>query len=171
MWKDSRKYPVMIEVIEHPGPENTSIVLGVHRVSLDASKRIGSGTYGEVFEGTLISQAQQKVAVKVFRHVDKDAFTVLMRILSGISVWWNLAHENVAKLLGITANFDHTISIVSSFIPRRDAFYYVQNPNVDPRPLILGIANGLHYLHTYGQSPIIHGGIKGVDILGFELYV
>ena len=145
----------MIEVIEHPGPENTSIVLGVHRVSLDASKRIGSGTYGEVFEGTLISQAQQKVAVKVFLHVDKDAFTVLMvsslhlwfsslrclmtlnqRILSGISVWWNLAHENVAKLLGITANFDHTISIVSSFIPRRDAFYYVQNPNVDPRPLV-----------------------------------
>ena len=26
---------------------------------------------------------------------------------------------------------------------------------------ILGIANGLHYLHTY-ERPIIHGDIKGV---------
>ena len=26
----------------------------------------------------------------------------------------------------------------------------------------MGIANGLHYLHTYEQGPIIHGGIKGV---------
>jgi len=180
MWKDSRKYPVRIEVIQHPGScpcsekrvydRIASIDLG-HRVSRDASKRIGSSTYGNVFEGTLgleqtkasgngteetrIPQPKQKVAVKVVRYVDKDALTVLMvsslyflflslrflmssdqRILSGIYVWWNLAHENVAELLGITTNFDHTISIVSPLVPSGDAFRYVQNPNVDPRPLV-----------------------------------
>ncbi|KIM61268.1 hypothetical protein SCLCIDRAFT_912632 [Scleroderma citrinum Foug A] len=188
MWKDSRKYPVRIEVIPHPGScpcserkvydRIASIDLG-HRVSRDASKRIGSSTYGDVFEGTLspeqtkasgngtdsetlVPQAKQKVAIKVVRYVDKDALTVLMRILSGIYAWWNLAHENVAELLGITANFDHTISIVSPLIPRGDAFRYVQDPNVDPRPLILGISNGLDYLHT---RKIIHGGIKGTNVL------
>ncbi|KIM53150.1 hypothetical protein SCLCIDRAFT_461898 [Scleroderma citrinum Foug A] len=120
----------------------------------------GNGT-----EETLISQPKQKVAVKVVRYVDKDALTVLMRILRGIYVWWNLAHENVAELLGITTNFDHTISIASPLIPRVDAFRYVQDPNVDPRPLILEIAKGLHYLHTYERGPIIHGGIKGANVL------
>ncbi|KIM68465.1 hypothetical protein SCLCIDRAFT_1209276, partial [Scleroderma citrinum Foug A] len=184
---------VRIDVIQHPGPcpcsekrvydQIASIDLG-HRVSRDISKRIGSSTCGDVYEGTLspeqmkasgngiealIPQTKQKVAVKVVRYVDKDALTVLMRILRGIYVWWNLAHENVAKLFGITTNLDHTISIVSPLIPRGDAFRYVQDPNIDPRPLILGIANGLHYLHTFEQGPIIHGGIKGVGvILDFE---
>ncbi|KIM61395.1 hypothetical protein SCLCIDRAFT_879145 [Scleroderma citrinum Foug A] len=154
-----------------------------HRVFRDTSKRIGSSTYGDVFEGTLIlspeqakasgngteetliPQPKQKVAVKVVRYVDKNALTVLMRVLREIYVWSNLAHENVVELLGITTNFDDTISIVSPLIPRGDAFRYVQDPNVDPRPLILGIANGLHYLHTYAQGPIIHGGIKGANVL------
>ena len=65
---------------------------------------------------------------------------------------------------------------------RGNAFDYVQDPAIDPRPLvccmdvsypytsqlviqILGIANGLHYLHTFKQGPIIHGDIKGVGIL------
>ena len=58
------------------------------------------------------------------------------RILRRTYVWRNLAHENVVKLLGITINFGHTISIVSPLMSRGDAFRYVQNPNVDPRPLV-----------------------------------
>ncbi|KIM53036.1 hypothetical protein SCLCIDRAFT_91560, partial [Scleroderma citrinum Foug A] len=30
---------------------------------------------------------------------------------------------------------------------------------------ILGIANGLHYLHTFKQGPIIHGDVKGPNVL------
>ena len=30
------------------------------------------------------------------------------------------------------------------------------------------MANGLHYLHTYKEGPIIHGDIKGVGVLLFE---
>ena len=180
MWKDSRKYPVAIEVIKHPGfcPGSEKwrwyepfawIDLG-HRVSRDVSKRIGSSTHSEVFEGSLILSPEQtkasennteetpqfqKVAVKIVRYDREDALTVLMvsslylwfsslrclitfnqRILRGIYVWWNLAHENVVELLGITTNFDHTISIVSPLIPRGDALRYVQDPNVDPRPLV-----------------------------------
>ena len=111
---------------------------------------LGNGT-----EETLISQPKQKVAVKVVRYADKDALTVLMvsslylrlsssqclmtldqRMLSGIYDWWNLAHENVAELFGITANFDHTISIVSPLMPRGNVFHYVQDSSVDPRPLV-----------------------------------
>ena len=192
MREDSREYPVAIQVFQNPGgscpgseewrgyDRFAGIDLG-HRVSRDASKRIGFSTYGDVFEGTLsldqtkasgngteetlIPQPKQKVAVKVIRYVDKNALTVFMvsspylwfsslrylitfdqRILRDIYVWSNLAHENVAELLGIVTNFDHTISIVSPLMPRGDAFRYVQNPNVDPRPLVCGVMNASHLL-------------------------
>ena len=62
--------------------------------------------------------------------------TLDQRILRRIYAWSNLAHENVVELLRITTNFDHTISIVSPLMSRGDAFCYVQDPNVDPRPLV-----------------------------------
>ncbi|KAG6328377.1 hypothetical protein ID866_10712, partial [Astraeus odoratus] len=42
---------------------------------------------------------------------------------------------------------------------------YVQEHSVDPRPLLDGIAQGLLYLHTYEQGPIIHGNLKGSNVL------
>ncbi|KAL4078977.1 kinase-like domain-containing protein [Scleroderma yunnanense] len=47
----------------------------------------------------------------------------------------------------------------------RNAFDYVQNTDVDLRPLILGIANGMYYLHTHEQGLIIHGDLKGPNVL------
>jgi len=52
-----------------------SIDLGV-RVSRDASKLIGFGTYGVVYEGTL-NPEQIKVAVKTVRYGDKSDLRVL----------------------------------------------------------------------------------------------
>ena len=125
------------------------VFVGTLILSPEQTKEPGNGT-----EDTQIAQQKQKVAVKVIRYVDKDALAVLMvsslylwfslwclmtsdqRILRRTYVWWNLAHENVVTLLGITINFGHTISIVSPLMSRGDAFRYVQNPNVDPRPLV-----------------------------------
>ena len=101
MWEDLRRYPVAIEVIQHPSSEEewrgydplAGIDLG-DRISTDTSKFIGSSIHGVVFEATLspeqmkvsrdgteetlIPQQQQKVAVKVVRYVDKNALAVFM---------------------------------------------------------------------------------------------
>ena len=128
MWKDSKKYPVRIETItHHPGPceclekkahdRIASIGLG-HQVSQDASKRIGSSTHGDTYEGTLnpkqmkasgngTMKSSDCVAVKVIRNVKKDVLmvsslylwllslqclmTLDQRMLGGIYDWWNLA--------------------------------------------------------------------------------
>lgn len=141
----------------------TSLNLG-ERISRDVSKRVGSGSYGLVYEGILHPQ-QLKVAVKVVRYGDKNDLPVLKRLLAEVYIWSKLAHENILELLGITTIFDHTISIVSPLMPRGNTFDYVQNVDNDPRPLILGIANGLHYLHAHKLGPIIHGDIKGSNVL------
>ncbi|KAL4072054.1 kinase-like domain-containing protein, partial [Scleroderma citrinum] len=80
--------------------------------------------------------------------------------------WSKLRHQNVLPLLGITTDFDYTISIVSEWMDKGNAHDYVQDETVDPRPLIDGIAQGLQYLHTYKTgSSIFHGDLKGANIL------
>ncbi|KIM68464.1 hypothetical protein SCLCIDRAFT_105575 [Scleroderma citrinum Foug A] len=90
------------------------------------------------------------------------------KLLEETYVWSKLDHKNVIKLLGLTAAFDHTISIVSPLMSRGNTFDYVQDSGVDPRPLACGMTNGLHYLHTYKEGPIVHGDIKGLNVLVTE---
>jgi len=128
------------------------------RVSRDESKLVGFGTYGIVYEGTLHPR-QTKVAVKVVRCADKSTpsrsvlevsslYAILsvilhnmyQKLLNEVHVWSKLDHENIIKLLGlIPAAFDHTLSIVSPLMSRGNAFDYVQDPVIDPRPLVCGM--------------------------------
>ena len=125
------------------------------RVSRDESKLVGLGTYGIVYDGTL-DPGQTKVAVKVVRYGDKSALPVLevsglyapsamfynmyQKLLNEVCVWSKLDHKNVIKLLGLTAAFDHTLSLVSPLMSRGNTFDYVQDPVIDPRPLVCGMS-------------------------------
>ena len=57
-------------------------------------------------------------------------------MLNEVYVWSKLEHENIIKLLGITTSFNQTVSIVLPLMSRGNVFDYVQNPRVDPRPLV-----------------------------------
>ncbi|KAG6328364.1 hypothetical protein ID866_10725, partial [Astraeus odoratus] len=67
-------------------------------------------------------------------------------------------------MLGITSDFG-SISIVSEWMDMGNAHAYVQNQKNDPRPLLLDIVNGLHYLHAHKKGPIFHGDLKGLNVL------
>ena len=73
---------------------------------------------------------------------------VYQRLLGEVRVWSELDHENVIKLLGVTTAFDHTISIVSPLMSKGNAYDYVQDPDVDPRPLVCGMCAS-HLLPLY----------------------
>ncbi|KIM61191.1 hypothetical protein SCLCIDRAFT_122578, partial [Scleroderma citrinum Foug A] len=85
--------------------------------------------------------------------------------LKEVHVWSKLDHTNVHPLLGIITEFELTVSIVSPWMRNGSAHDYVQNKAVDPRPLIEGIAEGLHYLHNHEPHPIFHGDLKGANVL------
>ncbi|KAG6331767.1 hypothetical protein ID866_7320 [Astraeus odoratus] len=46
-----------------------------------------------------------------------------------------------------------------------NAHDYVQDRDVDPRPLLTGIAAGLQYLHDFEPNPVYHGDLKGFNVL------
>ena len=105
-----------------------------------------------MYRGTLDPEGTA-VAVKTFRFEHKsDTGVIKVGCLLGCSkasgdgvlqnfgrevhIWSKLHHYNVLSVLGFTTKFDQTISIVSPWMDRGNAHDYVQNKDVDPRPLV-----------------------------------
>ncbi|KAI6044475.1 kinase-like domain-containing protein, partial [Pisolithus marmoratus] len=86
-----------------------------------------------------------------------------------VHLWSKLRHDNVVPMIGISTEFGFTISIVSEWMALGNARSYVQNKENDPRPLVsqalADIASGLDYLHNYSGGKIVHGDLKGVNVL------
>ncbi|KAI6000349.1 kinase-like domain-containing protein, partial [Pisolithus orientalis] len=82
-----------------------------------------------------------------------------------VHVWSKLRHENIVRMLGISTQFDYTISIISEWMPLGNAHTYVQNIENDPRPLLEDVARGLDYLHSHELGPVVHGDLKGLNVL------
>ncbi|KAI6006161.1 kinase-like domain-containing protein, partial [Pisolithus marmoratus] len=82
-----------------------------------------------------------------------------------VHTWSKLSHENIVPMFGISTDFNSTISIISEWMPWGNAHMYVQNIENDPRPLVRDIANGLCYLHNHELGPVVHGDLKGLNVL------
>jgi len=50
--------------------------------------------------------------------------------------WSKLQHQNVLPLLGVTTDYEQTLSLVTDWMDKGNAHDYVQDQTVDPRPLV-----------------------------------
>lgn len=136
------------------------------QVDLNKQKSVFHGKSALVYPGILRHNGvERQVAVKVFRSGPPGDLVTLKRILREVHLWSKLSHKNIVPMLGISTDFDSTISIISDWMEMGNAFSYVQNQKNDPRPLIVDIAAGLGYLHGHKLGPILHGDLKGANIL------
>ncbi|KAL4064354.1 kinase-like protein, partial [Scleroderma citrinum] len=85
--------------------------------------------------------------------------------LREVHTWSKLNHANILPLIGITTEFDQTVSIVSPWMEKGNARNFVCDRFHDPRPFIKGIASGLCYLHNRNPNPLYHGDVKGLNVL------
>ncbi|KAI6094887.1 kinase-like domain-containing protein [Pisolithus sp. B1] len=122
------------------------------------------GGTAAVHHGTWISRGTE-VAVKTFRNTPSESEEDLKRLFREMHTWSKLRHENIVPMLGISTEFDSTISIISEWMPLGNAHDYVKDTDHDPRPLLEDVASGLYYLHSHELGPVVHGCLKGSDVL------
>ncbi|CAO2202856.1 unnamed protein product, partial [Urochloa humidicola] len=132
----------------------------------EKSQILGHGGHGTVYKG--IMKDNIPVAIKRCILIDdrhKKEFGKEMLILSQIN------HKNIVKLLGCCLEVEVPM-LVYEFIPNGTLFDLVHGKNRTlhiPFSSLLRIVNeaadGLAFLHSYANPPIIHGDVKTSNIL------
>ncbi|PIA55093.1 hypothetical protein AQUCO_00800082v1 [Aquilegia coerulea] len=128
------------------------------------SNKIGFGGYGDVYKGQFPNGVL--IAVKVLQKKDvvEDTF------MAEVGTIGNALHRNLVKLYGYC--FEHNIKAL--------VYEYMENGSLDKilyenhhssiewvklYGIVIGIANGLNYLHDGLEEQIIHYDIKASNIL------
>ncbi|KAK7271658.1 hypothetical protein RJT34_27738 [Clitoria ternatea] len=131
-----------------------------------SSRKLGQGGAGSVYRGTLPNGKDVAVKRLVFnnRHWVDDFFNEV-NLISGIQ------HKNLVKLLGCSIEGPESL-IVYEYLPNKslDQFIFEKNSTNAIKwkqrlDIILGIAEGLAYLHGGYEIRIIHRDIKSSNIL------
>ncbi|KDQ18464.1 hypothetical protein BOTBODRAFT_73007, partial [Botryobasidium botryosum FD-172 SS1] len=82
-------------------------------------------------------------------------------------VWSHLSHPNVLPFLGL-CTLDSVPYLISPWMENGHALNFVQKqPNVDRLRLVslAQVADGLEYLHSFKPQPVVHGDLRGPNIL------
>ncbi|KAI5116311.1 hypothetical protein M0805_009155 [Coniferiporia weirii] len=136
------------------------------RIIVDFSApSIAKGGYSEVYRGTYCKIDGNKVKVAVKRlHlylVDDPGSTKL--IAKEIKTWSKLAHRNIVPLFGFIICENGFPALVSEWMDNGSVLQYVRShPEHDVIHLILGVAEGLAYLH---EEDVVHADVKSGNVL------
>ncbi|KAI5115606.1 hypothetical protein M0805_009283, partial [Coniferiporia weirii] len=133
------------------------------RVTFDRLKPMkGGGFYDIIYTGTHESLERGKVIVtiKCLRHLNSSSAKIMAK---EIYIWSELDHPNLLRLSGFIIDEENLLSLVSERMENGSVLEYVKShPECDVIRLILGIAEGLEYLH---KRDIVHSDIKSDNIL------
>ncbi|KAF5813202.1 putative protein kinase RLK-Pelle-RLCK-VI family [Helianthus annuus] len=127
---------------------------------------VGIGGYSEVYKGNL--ESGQVIAVKKLAKDNKDQ-NKEKEFLMELGILGHINHPNTASLVGccvenglyLIFNYYPNGTLSSAIHGKRDK--HLEWP--ERYKIALGIARGLHYLHTCCKHRIIHRDIKASNVL------
>ncbi|KAH6890138.1 kinase-like domain-containing protein, partial [Coprinopsis sp. MPI-PUGE-AT-0042] len=135
-------------------------------VIVESATAITSGAFGDIWRGVLYGQP---VAMKVLRTTKRPDDILRSHSREAI-VWSRLRHPNVLPFYGIYCWTPHPstpqrMALLSPWLEAGNIVGYLRHhADVDKESMVLDIAQGLHYLHSF-QPAIVHGNLKGNNIL------
>ncbi|PWA73903.1 cysteine-rich receptor-like protein kinase 2 [Artemisia annua] len=134
--------------------------------SFNEANKLGEGGFGTVYKGVLPDGKEVAVKRLFFnhRHRSRDFYNEV-NIISSVE------HKNLVKLVGFSCLGPESI-LIYEYVPNRSLNYFIfdavrgKELNWAKRyEIILGIAEGLTYLHENSKIKIIHRDIKAANIL------
>jgi serine/threonine protein kinase len=83
-----------------------------------------------------------------------------------MDIWGRLSHPHIVPLRGYAIEDDGTPELISPWFEHGDVLSYLTKfPSADRKKLVCQVADGLSYLHAQTPSPIVHGDLKGGNVL------
>ncbi|KAH7925390.1 kinase-like protein [Leucogyrophana mollusca] len=123
------------------------------------------GSFGDICKGTLAGHA---VAIKILRVFDTPAVESLIKAFSKEAVLWGqLSNPHVLPFCGVyrLPETPSRVCLVSPWMTNGNISQYLgKNAQANRLSLMLDVAQGLDYLHSF-DPPVIHGDLKGANIL------
>ncbi|THU80549.1 kinase-like protein [Dendrothele bispora CBS 962.96] len=134
--------------------------------TMDSRATTGGG-FADIWRGTFNGQM---VCLKVLRIFLRSDGATRNKVINDFCrealIWRQLKHPNVLPFLGVnTELFSPSFCLVSPSMSNSDLIHYSKiHPDYDRINAIKQLADGMNYLHSF-QPPIVHGDIKGANIL------
>ena len=78
-----------------------------------------------------------------------------------------IEHDNLVKIYGAVCNKDDRIIVTEQMQTNLEDFLDENGSlsKIKFKPVALGVAKGLHHLHTYTRPPYTHGGLTSSNVL------
>ncbi|KAI3698498.1 hypothetical protein L2E82_42092 [Cichorium intybus] len=134
--------------------------------SFDEAHKLGQGGFGIVYKGVLPDGREIAAKRLFFNHWNRAGdFYHEINIISSVD------HKNLVKLVGFSCLGPESI-LIYEYLPNKSLNHFIfdavrgKELNWAKRfDIIVGIAEGLAYLHENSKSRIIHRDIKAANIL------
>ncbi|XP_043688289.1 receptor-like protein kinase HERK 1 [Telopea speciosissima] len=137
--------------------------------NFDESLVIGVGGFGRVYKGVL-----NDGTLAAFKHTILQPKQGLIEFDREIEMLSMLRHRNVVSMIGFCKD---EMTLVYEYMANGDLTKHLFGNDLPPLTwkqrleICIGIARGLHYLHTGSERGIIHRDIKTANILLDEKFV
>ncbi|KAF5766139.1 putative protein kinase RLK-Pelle-CrRLK1L-1 family [Helianthus annuus] len=170
--------------VKHYGVVDERSSDGCRRFSLEEMKAatdefndsfiIGKGGFGKVYKGYMdMDNATTIVAIK---RLDSSSRQGFQEFRTEIGMLSKLRHVQLVSLIGYCDDEGEMI-LVYDYMAHGTLREHLYNANKPPLlwkqrlEICIGVAKGLHYLHSGGKRTIIHGDVKSTNILLDENWV
>ncbi|KZO99054.1 kinase-like protein [Calocera viscosa TUFC12733] len=122
---------------------------------------IDAGPRGDIWTGYY---GNTKVALKTMRiTMESSSRRELKYLVRTITGWARLSHPNLLEFYGVGAFGPYGLALVSPWMENGDVLHYLNsNPQAKRSTLVLDVAQGLSYLHSF-HPPIVHGNLQGAS--------
>ncbi|KAK7462961.1 hypothetical protein VKT23_007542 [Stygiomarasmius scandens] len=141
--------------------------LFLKKLTRDGFHALKGGGFADIWKGTANGQTVCLKVLRMFTQIDERSQTKSLNdFCREALIWRQLDHPNVLPFLGVNTNlFEPGFCLVSPWMSNGDIMSFLKTHPDHNRISCLGqIAEGMNYLHSL-QPPIVHGDIKGLNIL------